>query len=276
METCQSRASNDLRKQVESSTIIDHSVPYHCFFFCYSSCPPWIKACRFPWRQVTSAVRRDTPDSAASSSSASFLPLCFIAATEITAPKSFSQQRPSVMGKQVSRFLKTFQFIRCEKPRLPPRLPPCSTLLSSSPLLLPLTAAAAPFCSAYSHCTDSFHQTLTWGYECDHMLIPPPSLSHCAPMPRTSSSIGRSSFTLAIWFIIFSGFKAIFSLKTIFILNLPEPLKMECFLLQRPPAGLSGQPSESTCLDSLPFSLWHLCHDKKSRTINSYSENLTL
>lgn len=125
---------------------VAHSVPYHC----YSSCPSWKKASRFPWRKVPSAVRRDTPDSASSSSdsstSASFMPLCFIAAMGITAPKSFSQQRPSVVGKQVSKFLTTFQFIPCEKPHLPPCLLPCSTSFhlhhSFFPwLLLPLPSA---------------------------------------------------------------------------------------------------------------------------------------
>lgn len=124
---------------------VAHRVPYHC----YSSCPPWKKACRFPWRKFPSAVRRDTPDSASSSdssTSASFVPLCFTAATGITAPKPFSQQRPSVVGKQVSKFLTTFQFIPCEKLHLPPCLLPCSTSFhlhhSFFPwLLLPLPSA---------------------------------------------------------------------------------------------------------------------------------------
>lgn len=139
----------------------------------------------------------------------------------------FSQQRPSVMGRKVLKFLKTFGFIRCEKPRLPSRPLPCSTSFHLHGSAFPWLLAAGPFCSAYSYCTDLFHQTLTWGYGCDHMLI---LLSffrpHCAPMPPRSP-LGCSCFTLALSIIIFSRFMEISRFfPNILIFELPNSLKM--------------------------------------------------
>lgn len=245
-ETGQSRVSNDLGKRVKSSTGIDHSGSQHSVSPLLFKLPCVKKACRFPWRPVTSEVWRDTPDSASSSDSSpsASLPLCFTAATGITAPKSFFPAAALSCGKTGNQIPKDFWVHSLWKAALAPSSPPLLHVLSSSRLLPPLTFAAAPFCSAYSHCTDSFHQTLTWAYECDHMAQPPPNPTppHCPPSPPGVPSIGCSSFTLAIQIIIFTWFEVIFNLKTVSILTYQSHSKCNYFFNAAPPA------------------LWHLCH----------------
>lgn len=164
-------------------------------FLCYSSRPPWKKACRFPWRQVTSAVRGDTPDSPSSSS----LPLCFIAARGITAPKSFFPAAALGYGKKGIEIPEDFSVHSMWKAAFALSSAPLLHVLSSSRLRFPLTSRRwslllSLFLLYWLVPSDSDLRLWVWSHADSSFFFSPP---HCAPMPPRSP-LGCSCFTFAL------------------------------------------------------------------------------
>lgn len=195
------------------------SVAYHCFFSLLFK-PPSLKKISLKAGYISSPERHTWQ-------SLLLLPAPFVLLRRggLLHLNLCSQQRPSVMGRKVLKFLKTFGFIRCEKPRLPSRPLPCSTSFHLHGSAFPWLLAAGPFCSAYSYCTDLFHQTLTWGYGCDHMLI---LLSFFSAPTVLPCLLGVPLAALVLHLL----YKSLFLVDlrrffpNILIFELPKPLKM--------------------------------------------------